>query len=197
MNDSGEPSGPMLNGTTYIVRPRIEPANSFWSRARISDGSSQLLVGPASASRSEHTNVRSSTRATSPGSDAAQYEPGRLAGSSSTSVPASTSCFVSSSYSSSDPSNHWTESGSQRATISFTQPRSFSLRVGGAFSVTATTPTPCGETVRPAYRWAPKPAEPSRGVPGDPLAQADTGRLTPARASGGRHGLAVVDRGRL
>ena len=23
----GEPSGPMLNGTTYIVRPRIAPAN--------------------------------------------------------------------------------------------------------------------------------------------------------------------------
>ena len=28
MYESGEPSGPMLNGTTYIVRPRIEPRNS-------------------------------------------------------------------------------------------------------------------------------------------------------------------------
>ena len=124
MYESGDPSGPMLKGTTYIVRPRIEPTNSCRRRARICDGSSQLLVGPASASRSEHTNVRSSTRATSPGSDAAQYEPGRLAGSSSTSVPASTSCLLSSSYSSSEPSNQWTESGSQRATISFTHPKS-------------------------------------------------------------------------
>src|SRR4029453_15532333 len=170
MYDSGESSGPMLKGTTCIVRPRIQPANSFWSRARISDGSSQLLVGPASASRSEHTKVRSSTRATSPGSDAAQYEPGRLAGSSSTSVPASSSCLLSSSASSSVPSNQWTESGSQRATISFTQPRSFSLRVGGAFNVTATTPTPCGETVHTAYRRPPKPAEPPPDVPGQPLA---------------------------
>jgi hypothetical protein len=72
MYDSGEPNGPMLNGTTYIVRPRMEPRNSFSRRARISAGSSQLLVGPASASRSEHTKVRSSTRATSPGSEAAQ-----------------------------------------------------------------------------------------------------------------------------
>src|SRR6266566_1570700 len=37
----------MLKGTTYIVRPLIEPANSWRRRARISDGSSQLLVGLA------------------------------------------------------------------------------------------------------------------------------------------------------
>src|ERR671918_171152 len=49
MYDSDEPSGPMLNGTTYMVRPRMEPRNSFSRRARISAGSSQLLVGPASA----------------------------------------------------------------------------------------------------------------------------------------------------
>ena len=47
-----EPSGPIENGTTYIVRPRIEPLNSSSSTSRISAGSRQLLVGPASSSRS-------------------------------------------------------------------------------------------------------------------------------------------------
>src|SRR2546430_12155288 len=149
----------MLKGTSYTVRPRSEPATSCRRRPRISEGSSQLLVGPASASRSEHTKVRSSTRATSPGPDAAQYEPGRLAGSSSTSVPASTSCLLSSSYSSSEPSNQWNESGSERATLSVTHPRRFLLRGGGAFNVTDTTPTPCGETVQTAYRRPLKPAQ--------------------------------------
>ena len=64
----GEPSGPIENGTTYIVRPRMEPANSSRSSERIWSGSRQLLVGPASSSRCEQMNVRSSTRATSEGS---------------------------------------------------------------------------------------------------------------------------------
>ena len=64
----GEPSGPMLKGTTYSVRPRIEPANFSCRTSRISFGARQLLVGPASCSFSEQMNVRSSTRATSPGS---------------------------------------------------------------------------------------------------------------------------------
>src|SRR5579875_3504698 len=42
----GEPSGPMQNGTTYIVRPRMQPSNSPCSVSRISLGSTQLLVGP-------------------------------------------------------------------------------------------------------------------------------------------------------
>ena len=48
----GEPSGPMLNGTTYSVRPRIEPANLSCRTLRISSGSRQLFVGPASSSDS-------------------------------------------------------------------------------------------------------------------------------------------------
>ena len=72
MYDSGEPSGPMLNGTTYIVRPCMQPRNSPSRIPRISAGSFQLFVGPASSSRSEQMNVRSSTRATSDGSVAAQ-----------------------------------------------------------------------------------------------------------------------------
>ena len=47
------PSGPMLNGTTYIVRPRIDPSKSGRSVLRISSGAIQLLVGPASSSVSE------------------------------------------------------------------------------------------------------------------------------------------------
>ena len=61
----------MEKGMTYIVRPSIEPVNSVFSVARISLGSRQLFVGPASISFVEQMNVRSSTRATSPGSDAA------------------------------------------------------------------------------------------------------------------------------
>jgi hypothetical protein len=68
----GLPSGPMLNGTTYMVRPRMQPSNSGASVARISAGAIQLLVGPASSFCSEQMKVRSSTRATSDGSEQAR-----------------------------------------------------------------------------------------------------------------------------
>ena len=67
-----EPSGPIEKGTTYMVRPRMEPLKRPVSTSRISSGSRQLLVGPASDSRVEQMKVRSSTRATSPGSEWAQ-----------------------------------------------------------------------------------------------------------------------------
>jgi len=70
----------MLNGTTYMVRPCMEPRNRVWSRSRISAGSIQWLVGPASRSASEQMKVRSSTRATSLGSVVAQYDPGAPVG---------------------------------------------------------------------------------------------------------------------
>ena len=66
-----EPSGPMQKGTTYSVRPRIAPSNRVFRSARISSGSSQLLVGPASSGSAEQMKVRLSTRATSLGSEAA------------------------------------------------------------------------------------------------------------------------------
>ena len=53
-------------------------ANFSSSSARISAGSCQLFVGPASSSRSEQMNVRSSTRATSPGSEQREVGVGAL-----------------------------------------------------------------------------------------------------------------------
>ena len=64
-----EPSGPMEKGTTYMVRPFMQPLKSPCRVWRISSGSRQLLVGPASISLAEQMKVRSSTRATSPGSE--------------------------------------------------------------------------------------------------------------------------------
>jgi hypothetical protein len=61
----GEPSGPMLKGTTYIVRPAIDPLKRPRRIRIITLGSIQLLVGPASSSLRAQMNVRSSTRATS------------------------------------------------------------------------------------------------------------------------------------
>ena len=68
----GPPSGPIENGTTYMVRPRIEPANTPASSARMTCGSRQWLVGPASSGSTEQMKVRSSTRATSDGSERAR-----------------------------------------------------------------------------------------------------------------------------
>ena len=95
----GEPSGPMQNGTTYMVRPAIAPAKISANVSRISSGAIQLLVGPASSSFSEQMNVRSSTRATSDGSERARKLPGRSSGLSGSRVPCSTSRLVSSSHS--------------------------------------------------------------------------------------------------
>src|SRR3954447_16925767 len=69
-------TGPMQNGMTYIVRPRMQPAYRPRMTDFISSGSIQLLVGPASASSTEQMKVRSSTRATSLGSEAHQKELG-------------------------------------------------------------------------------------------------------------------------
>src|SRR5471030_1062971 len=68
----GEPSGPIENGTTYIVRPTMQPSNRPFRVPRISVGSVQLLVGPASSLVAEQMKVRSSTRATSLGSEQAK-----------------------------------------------------------------------------------------------------------------------------
>src|SRR3954468_13228192 len=112
-------TGPMQNGMTYIVRPRMPPRYSSVMTDFISAGSIQLLVGPASASSTEQMKVRSSTRATSRGSDAHQKELGLA--SSRRKVPASTSFAVSRSHSSSLPSTQTTWSGVVSSAISWTQ----------------------------------------------------------------------------
>jgi len=68
---NGESTGPMLNASTYIVRPCIEPWKRPFNFRRILNGSSQLFVGPALSFDSEQMYVRSSTRATSLASERA------------------------------------------------------------------------------------------------------------------------------
>src|SRR3954452_13629607 len=124
-----DPSGPIENGTTYIVRPVIEPRKRPSSTSRISLGSRQLLVGPASSGLSEQMKVRSSTLATSPGSERARYEFGRFASESLSKVPRSTSPWQRASYSSAEPSHQWTASGSVRAATCSTQASSLGFVV--------------------------------------------------------------------
>src|SRR5262245_17590143 len=127
----GASSGPMQNGTTYIVRPRMEPRYSSVMVDFISAGAIQLLVGPASASSTEQMKVRSSTRATSPGSVRAQNELGLRAGSSRTRAPASTRASVMPVHSDSDPSHQTIRSGVVRAATSSTQASRREWEVGG------------------------------------------------------------------
>ena len=89
--------------------------------AFISAGDFQLLVKPASFSSSEQMKVRSSTRATSVGSEAAWKLFGLLSGFRRVKVPARTSSVVSWSHSASDPSTQWIEAGVVRAATSSTQ----------------------------------------------------------------------------
>ena len=116
-----EPKGPMEKGTTYMVRPCMQPSNKGFKVWRISAGAIQLLVGPAFSFFSEQMYVRSSTRATSEGSEQAKKLPGRLAGLSFLKVPLSTNCWHRRSYSSSEPSHQYTLAGLHKAAISATQ----------------------------------------------------------------------------
>ena len=72
------PSGPMENGTTYMVRPSCSRRTGL-SVARISAGAIQLLVGPASSFFRSRCRC-GLPRATSDGSDRARKLLGRLAG---------------------------------------------------------------------------------------------------------------------
>src|SRR5436305_11238981 len=99
------PSGPMQNGTTYMTRPRMQPSKISAKVLRISSGAIQLLVGPASCSRSEQMKVLSSTRATSLGAEAHQKLFGRSCGISLAMVPFSTSRLVSRSHSARQPTH--------------------------------------------------------------------------------------------
>jgi hypothetical protein len=92
----------------------MEPRNSPVRMPFISVGSIQLFVGPASFASTEQMNVRSSTRATSVGSDCARKLLGLTW--SRVSVPASTRASVRAVHSASLPSQTWTVSGVVRVT---------------------------------------------------------------------------------
>ena len=169
----GPPIGPIENGITYIVRPRIEPANTPASSARISSGSRQLFVGPASAGSGEQMKVRSSTRATSPGSERARYDPGRSSGLSSISVPAPTSLSISRCLPSAEPSTHSIASGAVSAAMRSTKAETFSRAqaaaeaVSGTASATSVTAFGPSEGTLDLYVEAPwRLARARRGEPG-------------------------------
>ncbi len=117
----GEPIGPIENGITYIVRPRMQPRKSGSRRSFISRGATQLLVGPASPGETEQMNVRSSTRATSLGSERHRNEFGRFSSFRRRNVPLSTISSHSRAYSASLPSHQWMRSGCVSAATSSTQ----------------------------------------------------------------------------
>ena len=102
---NGEPMGPILNGITYIVRPFMQPSKSGVKVTFISLGATQLFVGPASSLRRLHIYVRSSTRATSLGSEKQAKLLGLFSGLRRIYVPLSTRDWQSVSYSASDPSH--------------------------------------------------------------------------------------------
>ena len=112
---------PITNGITYMVRPCMAPEKRFSSVSFMTRGSSQLLVGPAPFSVLVQMKVRSSTRATSSGSENAAKELGNFSWDSRTRVPASTIWSVSCVHSASDPSAQWMRSGCASSAISRTQ----------------------------------------------------------------------------
>ncbi len=70
--DMGEPTGPMLNGSTYMVRPRIAAAEQpLQLLAHLVRDLPSCWSGPALSFESEQMKVRSSTRATSLASERA------------------------------------------------------------------------------------------------------------------------------
>ena len=111
----------MQYGSTYMVRPRMQPRKRSVMIAFMSSGSIQLLVAPASFGSRLQMNVRSSTRATSVGSLAHQNEFGFLSSFSRTNVPFSTSRSVTRVHSSGDPSTHSMRSGWVSSAVSRTQ----------------------------------------------------------------------------
>ncbi len=157
-----EPTGPMLNGMTYIVRPRMQPSNFGLRRAFILSGAIQLLVGPASSWSTEQMNVRSSTRATSLGWLRARKQPGRFSWLSLINVPLATISSHSRRYSSSEPLHQYTWSGLQSFAISSTQATSFlCFTVAAASAVWAGTSNLLGAG---RVHRAPKPGDPNAVV---------------------------------
>ena len=103
---------------------------------RISAGSTQLFVGPASSCLAEQIYVRSSTRATSSGSERAKNEFLRLAGFRRLNTPAFTNSSQSASYSAWEPSHQRIASGFVSAATSATHSiKRLFLTYAGAFTL--------------------------------------------------------------
>src|ERR1041385_4944117 len=102
----------MLNGMTYMVLPRMHPRKRRVSVAFISLGLTQLFVGPASSLRTLQMKVRSSTRATSVGSDRERKLFGRFFSFNLMKVPDATIFAQSSRSSSFEPSHQGIPAGS-------------------------------------------------------------------------------------
>ena len=147
-------SGPMQNGTTYRVRPRMLPRYSSVISAFISAGAIQLLVGPASASSTEQMKVRCSTRATSDGSVRAQNEFGFFSSLSRTSVPPAISSSVSLAYSASEPSTQWIRSGWVSSATSATQASRPACSVGASLRSKVVGVVTVASTLRAVSVWA-------------------------------------------
>lgn len=110
----------MQKGMTYILRPAMERVNFSRRSLRMAMGSAHLLVGPAWSGRLVQMKVRSSTRATSDGSERARKELGRFWGFSRRKVPWSQSSWVRVSHSACEPSHQMTWVGVARVAISST-----------------------------------------------------------------------------
>ena len=140
--------------------------------AFISAGAIQLLVGPASFSSTEQMKVRSSTRATSVGSEAAWKELGFFSALSRVNVPVATSASVSSVHSSSEPVHQCTRSGWVSSAISATQDEDALVGRGcaaarcGLWLVSAVMLTGSSRAFASAVPGA---AETTRRPPGRPL----------------------------
>src|SRR3990172_10387646 len=94
----GEPMGPMEKGITYMVRPFMQPLYKANIVLLSSSGAIQLFVGPAFSFKEVLIKVRSSTRATSLGSDRNRKLLGRFF--STVALPLAIICAIIRSYSS-------------------------------------------------------------------------------------------------
>ena len=153
MYESCEPSGPMLKGTTYIVRPRIAAGEEPVQLRAHLGGVHPVVRGPGVglALGADEGAVLDPGDVARVGRGPVRARPLGVR-SSSVNVPASTSCLQSSSYSSSEPSNQWTPSGWQSATMSSTQSSRRGCVVGAAVTI---------DTAQRSYRWCRNPAQPS------------------------------------
>src|SRR5690606_5621538 len=114
---------------------------------RISAGSAQLLVGPASASFSEQMKVRDSTRATSSGLLRARKLYGRNSGLRRVRVPLATISRVIWSHSRGEPSHQTTLSGLVRAAMVSTHSATFCRVPGGRCPYTGAAVVACVDSV--------------------------------------------------